>query len=158
MLISLKTLPGLVLICVGTNVADVQKNMIVVIIDSVCNDAGLRQMLRNYSQVQNSQDFLQEIGSVLANDLLVESTPPVFNNSTSDLALRSFQQYKVRSHSPSPGDAGDGQGSEEELGLTCAMAGDAGLDSPGRGANADQEDRASRSPSPKVGFVGPIEK
>lgn len=150
---------------ISVTVPDVQKNMIVVIIDTVKNEKGLRQMLHNYTRVLGHPDFLQEITSSCANDLLVESTPPVYNNSQSDLALRSFQQLKAKNqHAASPpvalGDGGDShEGAEvqeeEEEPAQCPMAGDAGPDSPGISNN--QED-GSRSPSPRVGFAGPIEK
>ena len=148
-------------------VPDSQKNMIVIIIDHVNNNQGLLKMLHQYRSVADSKDFLQEISSSQANDLLVESTPPVCSNTKGELVVKSYQRFKTKTQpAASPclalGDGGDSQEGpgpelqEEEETAVCPMVGDAGPDSPAM-ANS-QEDQGSRSPSPRVGFVGPIEK
>ncbi|XP_076444535.1 uncharacterized protein LOC143282710 isoform X2 [Babylonia areolata] len=143
---------------------DIQKNMIVVIVDKVLNEPGMRQMLQLYSQVQNLSDFLQEINYDSANDLLVKSTPPVLAHLPGELMLRSYQKYKTSTQSlPAQvvndrGDYGTGgvEGQTIEANGPLSMGGD--LSNDANETMNSQEGRGSRSPSPKTGFVGPIEK
>ena len=141
-----------------TTVADEKKSMIVIIIDALTNEKGLREMLQSYSRVQNLRDFLQEINHDAANDLLVKSTPPVLTNYHTEKVLRSFQHLNSTSAQSSPGalgDQGDGCGSVDSTASMPFMAGDSSVD----GQLTNNHDGAtSRTPSPRVGFTGPIEK
>ncbi|XP_070191434.1 uncharacterized protein [Littorina saxatilis] len=154
---------------------DPKRNMIVVIIDLVTNDKGMRQTLSDYARVQNEfPDFLREITYDEANDLLVKSTPGVLTNLT-DRALRNYHKLNAAtSTTASPGsttpsstpqalsDQGDScggvEGQEETDGHLHLAAGDAGEDSPSA-FDTPPEGRTSHSPSPpRIIFTGPVEK
>ena len=140
---------------------DPQKNMIVVIIDTMTDERGLRQMLLTYSRSRREvSGFLRELMFDEANDLLVMSSPPVLKGPANDTNLKGLRP-PLNPSAPPDGleEKGDGDGiveGQDEMSAPLPMAGDTGTDSPG--VCREYEDSESRSSSPYIGFTGPIEK
>nr|KAG5706870.1 hypothetical protein BaRGS_004205 [Batillaria attramentaria] len=150
---------------------DPKKSLIVVIIETILNEDGLRKRLSDYKKMHSGvPGFLEELDFDEANNMLVKSTPPVLNNVESSHQLRRFHKQKnscQATSSPSTisipssqcsGDFGDSSVLEDsmDMGMVAQTAGDAGAESPC--SSNKEEPMPSRSPSPKIGFVGPVEK
>ncbi|XP_076466538.1 uncharacterized protein LOC143297891 isoform X2 [Babylonia areolata] len=163
---------------------DPQKNMIVIIIETMTDEAGLREMLRSYSKTLKIDNFLTELDTEDANDILVSSTPPILNNTIRTLPTPNPTPSpslggEVPPHhnhpSPSPGNVpdsgddgerggegeeGEGMGEGEEGESAVAMAGDADIYHPPEGYEGYEEYGGEEEDGcpPYYGFVGPVEK
>ncbi|XP_025098063.1 sentrin-specific protease 6-like isoform X1 [Pomacea canaliculata] len=157
---------------------DLQKSFIVIIIDEVINEDGLREILKSY-KVKHPQavpDFLRELPYDDANSLLVNSSPPVLkdkgrhsyhvkpdtknckvNAKVVQNAQALFSSTYGKGKTISVGDIGDSSITEEVGKIEVPQQeGDKGKETVV--PLLREEKMASRSPSPTVGFVGPIEK
>lgn len=155
-----------------------QKSFIVIIIDEVINEDGLREILKSY-KVKHPQavpDFLRELPYDDANSLLVNSSPPVLkdkgrhsyhvkpdtknckvNAKVVQNAQALFSSTYGKGKTISVGDIGDSSITEEVGKIEVPQQeGDKGKETVV--PLLREEKMASRSPSPTVGFVGPIEK